>query len=193
MQEVRSSNLLSSTLGVFSQLRSLVSARTGSACRTDQARPPMGCCAVCAGHGHLRSRWRPLAYPSSEPGCVALRASRRSRSSGTALRSAPWRTASPPASDGSHPEHAATSPEVPALFCTSAQVPVRRPAGRGGRLPSPGRCRIPGDLLSWRSSEVTAGCLGRDEALTRGRSCRSLPVAQIVPGRFPGIRPSVSD
>jgi len=35
MQEVRSSNLLSSTLGVFPQVRSLASARTGSTCRTD--------------------------------------------------------------------------------------------------------------------------------------------------------------
>ena len=34
------------------------------------------------------------------------------------------------ASGGSHPEYDTTSPGVPALFCTSVQVLVRRPAGR---------------------------------------------------------------
>jgi hypothetical protein len=86
-------------------------------------------------------------------------------------------------------EHAATSPEVPRAVQHAAQVPVRRPSGRGGRLPSPDRCRIPGDLLSWRSSEVTAGCLGE------GRGSHSWPLlpesaaAQIVPGRFPRYPP----
>jgi hypothetical protein len=128
-----------------------------------------------------------------------LRASRRSRRSGTALRSAPWRIASSPASDGEPPrEHAATtlsaSPEIPRAVLHAGQVPVRRPLGARVTdcLALPGAA-FPGDLLSWRSSEVTARCLRRDEALTRGRSCRSLLVAQIVPGRFLGIGPSASD
>jgi hypothetical protein len=188
MQEVRSSNLLSSTLGVFSQVRSLVSARTGSACRTDKATRPSGVlCCPC----RSRAFWVPMVAS-----CVVVKRARLRGPLGF-LAFSQFRHG---VKAGLHagcvisgvgreppPEHAATSPEVPPAVLHIRAGAGQEACGQEWQVARLGKCRIPEDLLSWRSSEVTAGCLGE------GRGSHSRPLrpesagSSDRAGRFPRV------